>query len=215
MSGSHKLVDHDSPETTDEALLLQQRILAMKSPDPSDIRYMQDLLQHASMGPLALIGDDALVWGTASKSKDHAADLITLRPRHEADFFSKWLAANAIKVITKCGVSRWWKNDPVNGTFSYTDSSIFRITFWIASILASLLPVLFLAALQHTSLHMSRMGTIIACNVLLSACLGLFTEARKVDIFAVIAVYVLYLIFHSECKADDCIGILSVMSSWS
>jgi hypothetical protein len=60
----------------------------MKKPDNSDLEYLQAFFQTPAMGPLALIGDDAMVWGTMLEPDDYADDLITLKSRLGGDAFS-------------------------------------------------------------------------------------------------------------------------------
>ena len=170
---------------------MQQSII-INLPEPSkwDLKDIQHFLATKDMGPLALIGDDASVWGSALNPKSHCPDLVALRGRHSEDSFSKWVTEKVILKLFFCGCARWKKISRRYGAVGYHDSALLRVTFWIISILASLLPIASITVLYLVHSMAARLGIIAAFNLILSLCLTEFTTAKTTDVFAVAAAYV-------------------------
>jgi len=142
------------------------------------------------MGPLALIGDDAAIWGSVLNPKSYCPDLVALRGRHNEDSFSKWVTEKVLLKLFLCGCAHWKKISRRYGAVGYHDSTLLRVTFWITSILASLLPIASIAILYFVKSMAARLGIIAAFNLILSLCLTAFTTAKRTDVFAVAAAYV-------------------------
>ncbi|KAF2732877.1 hypothetical protein EJ04DRAFT_535811 [Polyplosphaeria fusca] len=174
-------------DSIDEALIQQSTILQYPQPEGWDLHHVQDFLQTKDMGPLALIGPDAGVWGSVSDRKSHRHDLVTLHPRPKADPFSVWVANNAMLQMFRCGLMRLKKPSSVYGAVGYEDTTILAITYWGTSILASLLPIVSIIALYCVHSMAARLGVICFFNVLISVCLSGFTDAKRSEIFAVTA----------------------------
>jgi len=148
---------------------------------------MQDYLQTPGMGPLALTGEDATVWGSVKHRNSHALDLVALRPRAKKDAFSVWAAENTISKLRWGGCTRFMKTSPVHGVVGYDDSTIYRITYWITSLLASLIPIASIVVLYCVRSMPARFATIAAFNVLLSVCLMGLAGAKRAEVFAITA----------------------------
>lgn len=170
---------------------MQQSII-INLPEPSkwDLKDIQHFLATKDMGPLALIGDDASVWGSALNPKSHCPDLVALRGRHSEDSFSKWVTEKVILKLFLCGCARWKKISRRYGAVGYHDSALLRVTFWITSMLASLLPIASITVLYLAHSMAARLGIIAAFSLMLSLCLIAFTTAKTIDVFAVAAAYV-------------------------
>jgi hypothetical protein len=171
----------------DDALLQQAKIHSLGVPDKWDLQELQHFLETTDMGPLALIGDDASIWGSVKYPKAHSPDIIALRPRPEEDPFSSWLAENAIKSLIQCGYSRWKRPSRVHGVIGYQDNTIFRITLGITSIMASLIPLASVAVLYSIPSIQTRIGVIGAFNLIIAVCLSVFTKVKRSDMFAISA----------------------------
>ncbi|KAH6625857.1 hypothetical protein C7974DRAFT_312261 [Boeremia exigua] len=176
-----------SANSPDHALMQQSAILNYPNPDRWDLHHMQDYLQSAEMGKMALRGFDADIWGTALQRDDHKCDLVTLRPRAREDPFSKWVNENAIVRFFRCGCARRMKPSPVHGMIGYEDTTVFRITYWFTSILASLLLVASIAILYSVESVPARLGIIAAFNVVVSICLMGLANAKRAEVFAITA----------------------------
>jgi hypothetical protein len=177
--------------TQDQALVHQSTVLNYPNPGKWDLHHIQDYLQSPEMGPLALCGEDATIWGSVLDRKSHKPDLVALRPRAKKDAFSEWAAENTIFNLFKCGCVRFMKPSRVHGTVGYEDTTIYRITYWITSILASLIPIASIVVLYFVDSMPARLGIIAMFNVLVSVCLMAFANAKRAEVFAVTAAYVL------------------------
>lgn len=142
------------------------------------------------MGPLALAGDDAPIWGSTKEPKSFCPDLITLRPRHNEDTFSRWITERAIIKLFKCGCHRLMKVSRIHGVPGFKDSTLLQVTFWITTVIASLLPIASISVLYYVHSMLARLAIIATFNVVVSLCLMAFTTAKRLDVFAVAAAYV-------------------------
>jgi hypothetical protein len=139
---------------------------------------------------LALIEDDAHTWGSVPEPGSYARDLIALRPRVREDPFSHWVAKNAIVSLVRCGCARFRKPSGLHGLVGYKDTTIFKITSWMTSMLASVIPVLSVVILNRVSSITTRLALIGAFNILMSICLSAFTTAKRSEIFTITTAYV-------------------------
>jgi len=139
------------------------------------------------MGDLALNGPDAEIWGSACNHKSYKPDLVTLCPRAKKDAFSAWAAESTITNLFRCGCARHMKPSRVHGVVGYEDSTIYRITYWITSILASLIPIASIAVLYRVQSMTARLGIIAGFNVLVSICLMGLANAKRAEMFAITA----------------------------
>jgi hypothetical protein len=172
---------------TDAALIQQHTIHSYKRPAKWDLEHMQDYLQTDAMGPLVLTGYDADVWGSMTYRKSYSPDLVALCPRAKKDPFSRWAAENTILNLFRCGCARLMKPSRLHGVVGYEDSTIYKITYWMTSILASLIPVASIVVLYCVHSMPARLGIIAAFNVLVSICLMGLTNAKRAEVFAVTA----------------------------
>jgi hypothetical protein len=175
---------------TDAALLQQAGINGLEAPCKGDISDLQKYLETDEMGPFALVGKDCTTWGTTSEPNHRAADLISLMPHQKQDSFSKWFVEKAMRIFFACGGHLRRKPDKVSGIVSYKGTNLLRLTYYITSALASLLPVLSITILWLVKSMPARLGIIAAFNVLITMCLNSFTMASRAEVFAVTARYV-------------------------
>lgn len=181
-----------------DAFLIQQSHLhKLTPPEDFDLHDFQHFLGNKElMGLWALTGHDSEVWGSAIARDEASIDLVSLQAREKTDVFSKWVAENAVKLL-ECGWGRFKKPDKRTGTVGYYDSSVLKITFALTSILASLLPIASITVLVALSPRpmdralRTQIGSVAAFNVFISLCLTIFTDAKRTDVFAVTAAYVL------------------------
>jgi hypothetical protein len=133
-----------------------------------------------------IVGEDSETWGCPKSRDNHPPDLIGIKPRKKEDTFSRLVAENAVHLF-KCGLGRLTKKDPHLGRKVYYDTHVMKVTFVLTSILASLMPIASIVVLRALQSLKNRMITIAAFNVLISACLTFFTDAKRTDVFAVTA----------------------------
>ena len=157
----------------------------MKKADKWDIDFLQRFLMTKDMGSLALVGDDATTWGSLGNPNGYSPDLVALRPRHNEDLFSGWVAKNAATNFFFSCCTKLRKPSPVHGVVGFEDSTIFRVTAWITSILASLLLIASIVVLYVVHPMKARLGIIASFNLLVSTCLSTFTKAKRAEVFAI------------------------------
>jgi len=170
----------------DAALIQQHKLHQIPEPDRFDLNDVYCLLHSDAMDGGGLGGDDREIWGLPDDSEMYAPDLIGVCPREPADPFSRWVSENAIYLF-RCGLGRLKKPDKHHGRRVYYDTTVLRVTSWITSILASLLPIASILILLHLDSLKMKLWVIGAFNVLLSVCLKTLTEAKRAELFAVTA----------------------------
>ena len=138
-------------------------------------------------GPLILPGPDGAIWGSVAAPKSYSSDLITLCPRQKEDPFSSWVSKTALLNMFRCGCDRFKKTSRKHGVVGYMDTTVLRITQWVTSILASLLPIASIILLYCVHPMPARLGIIAGFNILLSISLIGFTGAKRSEVFAVTA----------------------------
>jgi membrane protein YdbS with pleckstrin-like domain len=77
------------------------------------------------------------------------------------------------------------KASPVHGVIGYEETTVFRVTYWITSIIASLIPIASIAVLYVVHSMSTRLAIIACFNVLISICLCGLTNAKRAEVFAV------------------------------
>jgi hypothetical protein len=70
----------------DHALLQQSMLVKLKSPSPSDLRFLQTWMKTPSMGNVYLLGPDSDIW-----EKPDQFDLVTLHAQENGDLISRFL----------------------------------------------------------------------------------------------------------------------------
>jgi hypothetical protein len=184
------LVDTKTDCLTEEALLRHKRIAAMSEPKDNMLADLQDFLASDEMGSQIFDGSDALIWGTKLERDDRAVDLVTLLPSRKQDSFSEVFSDMIMKTFFAYRGHRFRKPHKVNGMIFYKKNAILRITLWITSVLASLLPIASIVVLYRVASTPARLGIIAMFNLLVSMSLATFTTASRSEIFAVTTAYV-------------------------
>ncbi|KAF2488939.1 hypothetical protein BU16DRAFT_531983 [Lophium mytilinum] len=172
-----------------DAVIQQSLIHSMPEPSKWDLNDIQHYLATDEMGPLNLIGDDACTWGSIADRKSHSPDLVALRPRHKEDWFSNFLTKKVTMWLFRCGLARFKKPSRVLGVVGYKDSTVFRITYCIATLVASLLPVASIAVLYYVQAMKARLAIIAAFCLIISCSLSVFTTATRSEVFTATAAF--------------------------
>lgn len=172
----------------DKALIQQSRILQLPEPEKWDLSDLQTFLENPSMllnGAVALVEEDAQTWGSSIAHKSHSPDLVALRPRPKEDPVSSWVAKHAIFCLERCGWGRIKKPSRIHGVRGYKDTTIFKITYWITSIIASLVPIVSIIALYDIHSTTTRLVVIGVFNMFMSICVSGLTDAKRSEIFTI------------------------------
>ncbi|KAF2643695.1 hypothetical protein P280DRAFT_392393 [Massarina eburnea CBS 473.64] len=167
-----------------KALIQYETLHRLKSPDECDRENIRSFLCSAEMEGKYLEGEDCSTWGRMEEDA-HALDLITVKPRKHVDWFSLQVAEKAVTLFKFRLRSR--KEDFDVSAPLYYDRTVLRITFFLTSTVASLLPLVSIFTLDKLQSHTARFGVSAAFTLLVAVCLTLLTEARRADVFAVTA----------------------------
>jgi hypothetical protein len=173
---------------TDHALIQQRTIMMMERPDKYDLDILQHFLGNEKMKNGALmLGADKKIWGTLLRKDSHSGELVVLKAREGGDSFSRKLSAWAVPLFERLACAAFKSPDPTAGVLMIKDDRVFKLTTWITSLIASMMPVISIVILIKMKELNSRLGVIAAFNALLSVCLLVFTDARRTDVFSVTA----------------------------
>jgi hypothetical protein len=80
--------------------------------------------------------------------------------------------------------------DVESGLYHYRKGNVRALSHLVGILLASLIPAASIFTLYFVKHMTDRLGVIVAYSALFSICLGVFTTARRVEIFAATAAYV-------------------------
>ncbi|KAF2799790.1 hypothetical protein K505DRAFT_356268 [Melanomma pulvis-pyrius CBS 109.77] len=171
------------------ALIQQSTILQLSGPGKWDLADLQSFLAEPAMlrnGAVALVDEeDAHTWGSVGAPKSYNPDLIALCPRLKEDPVSGWVARNTISKFVRYGCARFKKPSLVHGVVGYKDTTIFKITYWMTSIIASLIPIISIVVLYRIHSTAIRLVFIGVFNILMSICLSAMTNAKRSEIFTI------------------------------
>lgn len=107
-------------------------------------------------------------------------DIVALQEREQADPFSIWVAEKAAPYF-----KRFAKVKKEYGVRGFLDASLQRFTYAFSTALASMLSFAAIAVIFSIDSDWTRFGILAVCNAMVAVCLGLMTEAKRADIFAV------------------------------
>jgi uncharacterized Tic20 family protein len=158
----------------------------MNGPNPYDVTNMQRFMcgEHMDYNA-ALLGPDMNVYGTVARKDSHSKELVVMRAREYNDWFSAKVLSVAAPVVAWLP---WVRKDEQLGVVSVRDTSVFALTFFITSVIAAILPVVGMVVLAGLEGVEESMGMVAVFNVVVVVCLMVFTEARRKDVFLVVAV---------------------------
>ncbi|KAI4632123.1 uncharacterized protein J4E87_001594 [Alternaria ethzedia] len=169
-----------------ETLYYQAVIYKLEPPDYFDLKDVQGFIRSPEM-ELPLVGPDRNIWGKYNDPTAHADDgLIALCPRQRTDAFSSKLSEHAVYVM-HFFKRIFGKVKKGSVTYGYRDTTVSTITFWVTSMVASAMPVISIIALVYIPTLKVRLAAIAGFNALMSLCLLMFTEARRIDVFSITA----------------------------
>ncbi|KAH7401788.1 hypothetical protein DE146DRAFT_754398 [Phaeosphaeria sp. MPI-PUGE-AT-0046c] len=186
-----------------KAFIQQATILGYAQPSKWDLHNLQDYLHSDEMGCLALLGVDAAIWSSRVHRDPENLDLVVLRARAKTDAFSRWAAETTVFDLFRRVCSKFMKPSKVHGSIYSEDSRVLRITYWITSILASLIPITSIAILYQVQSMSARLGIIAVFNMLLSICLVGLANANRAEVFAITAAFAaVQVVFVSADKSQ-------------
>lgn len=177
------------------AFLLQyQKLCALHGPSKHDVECLREWLTRPECGDNFLQGVERDILHPRDErylENQRASDLVTLsREAVERDFFSQWISDELLGRFHKLIGHRFKKPfDAESGLYHYRKGNVRAISHLVGILLASLIPAASIFTLYFVPHMTDRLGVILAYSALFSICLGLFTTARRVEIFAATAAF--------------------------
>ena len=112
-------------------------------------------------------------------------DLVALSERKtDGDVFTSWVTEKVMPRYHKRIGYRFKRRDETTQLFDYKDTKFNAAANTISIILSSLLPPASIFALYYVHRTPVRLGLIMIFSALLAGCLAIFTNAKRVEIFA-------------------------------
>jgi hypothetical protein len=166
-------------------------LTSLPIPRREDLASIQSWLERPTMGNWSLLGQDSDTWGSISNPESHAPDLFTFRARHDADPFSEWVARRFIVWFHNWIGHRFHKIcDPDTGVIYYDDEKLLRLTYFVTTVSASLIPIISVIALYYVKTMSARLSLVTVFMFLFAANLTYFASAKRIDVFVATAAYV-------------------------
>lgn len=159
---------------------------------------MQEWFTRDDLGDMPIEGEAATIWANKGRNEDddceskYARDLIALSgPSDDIDRATSWLAETVIPFWGSKVIPNWekkFKRQRVKrGISRYRQTFLYDTTAVIATMLASLLPVLSIVVLYLVHNMPARLGIIAGFTAGFSIVLSVVTSAERVDNFAATA----------------------------
>jgi hypothetical protein len=177
----HIISPQNNSRAIDSALLLQSSLLALPSPNTSDLAFLTHWLENPKTGNFPLTGQDSEVWNTSPKHT-----LVATSPRRGRDPLSTFILKKAFVWWHTCIGHRLKKpvDEEAANYFAYNDKHLLRVADGIGSIISSLFLVVSILVLYLVRNMLARLGIVAAFTVTFSFALVLVTNASKAEVFA-------------------------------
>lgn len=153
---------------------------------------LKEWLQDSKGGDCFQKGAEARLW----EDDDTSVFLTLYKQSKETDFFTKWITLLIVGIF-----HRFWGEkhklgkvvDEESGLMSYDDSKINTASTVFATVLSSTLPVITILVLYVVKNTMKRIYITLGFTVAFAAILAMCSSARRVEIFAATATYVVLI----------------------
>jgi len=182
----------------DETILLQEKIASIGTPHKHQLgvaqRFFKSGLGINPEGTPALGGYD-------SERLENETDLLTLKPPHERDFLSRflynhpgWLKVSISSPLISTAINIQRSTQLPGGLEHFDEGHIYWAVATISTALSVILLIGAIVTLRLVQDEDTRIGLIVAFTVLFGAALGLFTNARRAEVFGATAAYAAVLV---------------------
>jgi hypothetical protein len=173
-------------------LLQNAALSALSEPTRYSLRILREWLEGEGnhFGNLALKGEDSKTWGSSSQPQSQANDLIAIKPEVPSDKISQWIVEHLVIWIHHYILNgRSSKPDDLeSGPLAvYDDEIVLRCTSYATTIIACSLPIVSTTVLYFLQNQNTRVGLAAVFTLIFVVCLVVFTQARRVEIFAAAA----------------------------
>lgn len=174
---------------TDEALLLQNQIAGLKQPNSR----VFEAVRHFFERPHHILG------GKAKNlfHDDSSNDMVALKPSQETDLLSNFLREHWRDEVTSSPPSASYTftdmkqkeetRDGANHFRRFKEASITKTVNFVTILLAAIFLIGTIVGFYYVERPGVKLGMIAGFTVAFAGCIGLITNARRVEIFAATA----------------------------
>lgn len=167
----------------------------MGAPLEQDLNFLRTWLSRPNSGDNFLRGLEASIWDC-----DNTNDLVALAARPgERDIFTNWIMNTFLAAFHRSIGFRIFRNRPEDeeaGFREYRDSKLAACLTILITLLSSMIPVTSIIALYLIQGMLYRLMTVALFMVVFCSILAIFTNARRVEVFAATAAYVPHARLH-------------------
>ena len=162
----------------DEALYQQSRINKLPKANHHDLDVLREWYKDPDFGGMILPLPESKAW-------DEDNDLIALSKRTtDTDIFTNWVTDTLVPKFHKRIGHRFKKADETTMLVEYTDSKLNDAAQVVSMVISSLFAPASIFALYYVHPTPIRLGLIMVFSAVFTACLAIFTSAKRVEIFA-------------------------------
>jgi hypothetical protein len=167
---------------------------ALQNPTKHDLTRLREWLKRREHGDNFLQGTERDILHEHSRlDMDHerSSDLVTMsREAVEQDYFSRWLSDEVLDRFHDL-VGRRYKHpvDEESGIYHYRKRHLRAVSHLAGVLLASAIPAASIFTLYFVHSPVNRLVVLLVYSAIFSLCLGIFTSARRVEIFAATAAF--------------------------
>jgi hypothetical protein len=162
------------------------QVSAIRGPEKSQLEQLQQFLSDDKGGDCFQLGSEAFTW----TETDVGQYLCLNASLPQDDLFTRFIM-NTISLIFHRLVGEQYTRgriiDEESGLKSYNDEKLHSASNMIAAIVAAILPVLTIFALNSLGTTTARIGLTVLFTALFAVLLVVFTSAKGVEIFAATA----------------------------
>ncbi|MCJ1479179.1 hypothetical protein MMC13_007863 [Lambiella insularis] len=172
-----------------ELMLDHERLYKLPEPSSDDCDFLHEFADAFLKPP------DNGVWRVDEKGK-REYDLVTLSTRADQDPFSLWFFNKLHPLYHRLFVEGRIEPNEM-GMYEYNDQTLKKILANVSVVISSLLPLASIFALYFITNAIYQLVFILLFSGFFSACLALFTDAGRIEIFvstmAIISIQVVFV----------------------
>ena len=167
---------------------------ALQNPSRHDLRHLREWLNRPECGDNFLTGIERQIFHEDARldiDQERSSDLVTMsREAVEHDYFSRWLSDEVLDRFHAL-IGRRLKHpcDEETGIYHYRKRHLRAVSHLFGVVLASVIPAASIFTLYYVVRPVDRLIVLLGYSALFSVCLALFTNARRVEIFAATAAF--------------------------
>ncbi|KAI4604482.1 hypothetical protein KJ359_000620 [Pestalotiopsis sp. 9143b] len=168
--------------------MLSKSLNELEKPEANSLSTLREYLRDAKGGNSFLRDIEASTW-----RQEHERDLITFRTaRPDQDPFSWWLTTYPVRLYHRLVGSKDWRPagtviDEEAGVVEYREGRMDKFAKMVSITIASTVPMIAILGLYFEQNLLHRIYISIGITAAFAALLSMFTNARRIEIFAATA----------------------------